>query len=68
MFGRDSKYQETVAEAREAAKVMQSEVIVFQRGKEYGWNITLDYSLLLQLSNKPVIKLLVCLPDGTVAQ
>lgn len=68
MFGRKNKYREVVAAARLWAAEKELETTVFQQGKVYKWCWSDAFSIILEESTKPVIKLLICLPDGTVAQ
>lgn len=67
LFGRNTKYQKVVAAARWAAKG-KGTTIVFQQGKHYNWTFEWLFPDVLEQSDQPVIKLLICLPDGTVAQ
>lgn len=69
MFGRKNKYREVVAGARQTAKCHKEKTFVFRIGKRYyGHCLESDYSGRLLLATEPVIRLLICLPDGTVAQ
>ncbi len=68
MFGRNTKYQKVVAAAREAAAKSRETTIVYQRGKTYHWTFEWLYQDVLNQSDEPIIKLLICLPNGAVAQ
>ena len=65
---RKKKYPEVVAEARQAAESHNIKTTVFQRGKIYNWCDERFYSTILAISDEPVIQLLICMPDGGVAQ
>ena len=67
MFGRN-KYPKVVAAAREVAKRRHINIIVYQEGRRYNWCIAERWSYLLTTSTQPVIRLLLCLPDGTLVQ
>ena len=62
------RYSKIVEEAREQAKQVGVSITVYQIGERYDWCSTEAYHLILEASEKPVIRLLLCLPDGTVAQ
>lgn len=68
LFGRNTKYRRVVNQARAHAKHSKCTTLVYQIGKGFAWSEEWTFHKLLVESNKPVIRLLVCLPDGTVAQ
>ena len=68
MFKRKKTYPEIVAGARDRAEKFGLKTIVYQKGKTYDWCYKTYYSTILETSNEPVIRLLMCLPDGTVVQ
>lgn len=68
MFKRKKSYPVVVAEARKAAEEAGVKTIVFQEGKIYDWCFEKLYLFMLDDAYKPLIQLLVCLPNGTVVQ
>jgi len=68
IFKRKKSYPAIVAEARKAAEETCALTIVFQQGKVFNWCYVEAYEHILIESKKPVIQLLICLPNGTVAQ
>ncbi|KKK61906.1 hypothetical protein LCGC14_3009630 [marine sediment metagenome] len=68
-FGRNTKYRKVVAEARKAAEISKRKTVVYQKGKNYSWCMEWAYFLnVVELSDQPIIKLLICLPGGEVSQ
>lgn len=66
------KYPDIVAKARfEAAESGERQIVYESRPKgkvSYGYCTREEFNQTLALGDFPIIQLLICLPDGTVAQ
>ena len=68
IFKRKKTYPEIVAEAQTQAKEMNLQITVYQQGRTYNWCDSRDYYTILIKSDEPIIRLLICLPNGIVVQ
>lgn len=66
------KYPDIVTKARfEAAESGEPQIVYESRPKgkvSYGYSTRDEFERTLALGNFPIIRLLLCMPDGTVAQ
>lgn len=76
MFGRKNKYREVVAAARQAAAKWYWTPIVYQNLESRWWNNIpkysfcnrVDFDRAFKTGNYAWVRLLMILPDGTIAQ
>lgn len=62
------KYPEIVEQAREAAKQTEKPYVVYRNVEHNSYHCTTNEIFETLLGTTPVIRMLLCLPDGTVVQ